>query len=209
MAGNDKAVSGWIWFITFAFIVLIGVFYYVMFVTTSERLESVLVNDRYYNANFSSSMEDKAWAKTLNSPMVQLVTDRISQRMLDANEIIEGKRGAVEKSLSKAPENISYMGFIIDYRINMVWFLLPLFVLVAIPVLIDAIMVRRKGFYSNSFTSPLRHTIGGRMLGVPATVIILYMTMMPFSVPVHYLVLIFIVKMAGWWLWMSSLPKRM
>jgi hypothetical protein len=206
--GAGSNMPGWVWPATFLTTFFLFVFIYVATVASERSVQETLMDERVSNFQFSQDLERKSWEMALERPFVQELAGRLAKRIELSKTIVDGKEGALERLWVNAPENLEAMGLLIDYRLYFMLQLSPLVLLFAFPVIIDAAMQRKKGMYRNSFSSPLRHTIGGRVIALPFSYLTFGAFFVPIAIPV-YLFLVFLgIKLSGWWMWVVYLPKR-
>lgn len=208
MANTSKSVSGIAWFLTLSTIYLIGVLIAVSTLFTSKEMSSVLIGERTSNAEFALFLDKEAWENTSKVHPFSSSAEVVASKYLAAKPIIQGKEFVLEKTLKQAPESILLYGKLLDYRLTVMLALLPSAVILILVAVFDAGIQRRISAYRNSFTSPLRHQLGSKMLGLGVGTAGIGLFFLPYAVPIWLLASLFIIKATGWWLWTANLPKR-
>ncbi len=208
MADSAKT-SGWIWLLTFLFIYLISITLFVGMVVKADSIEETLIAERSANMQLAPGLDMKAWAIAQDSGFFSSLADKAVERILSSNAIVEGKTGIVEDIWNETPMKISIYGALLDYRLGIIGLLIPTMLIILMAVLIDGGSIRKIQHYRNSFSSPLRHTIGGKVLGLNLGIVIFCLFFIPMTLPFWVFVSIVLVKTFGWWLWIVNLPKRM
>ncbi|WP_127471994.1 DUF4400 domain-containing protein [Thiomicrorhabdus aquaedulcis] len=206
---NDSSkFSGWVWLITFIFVYFIGVGIWVGMVLKASSVETTLISERESNAFVMSGLDSHAWAFGREHDFFSAVADRFNKRIQNSKSIVDGKTGILEDVWDETPVKISLYGSLLDYRAGLLVLLLPSVLIVYLAIMIDGALLRKVQNYRNSFSSPLRHTIGGRVLGLNLGVLIVILFFAPFAIPFWVFTLIIVIKAFGWWLWVVNLPKR-
>lgn len=206
-ASSGGSAPSWLWPFTITLILSMGIIIYVSTGAEKEQVYNALYEERTSNFSFSEYVDKHAWESAKSNLMFQHLTLHLAEK-IERSKRIAKEDGAVEKIWYNAPENLTALGLLVDYRIFALITLMPLLLLFALPVLVDALMQRKKAMYRNSFTSPLRHNIGGRVIAVPMTYLSLFALFLPFAIPLHIYLFLLAFKLSGWWLWTAYLPKR-
>lgn len=206
----EKAVrtSGTVWVLTFFFIYFIGVVLWVTSGAKTNTLESSLLNEREYNSTLTEGFSTSGWGFSQDNQIFQSVTTKLAERIINANPIVDGQEGAVEAVFDDAPYKLLIYGALLDYRLGMLWVLIPTMIFLWMATFIDGYTLRRISTYKNSFSSPLRHTIGGKILGFNTGLLILALFFAPVSIPFWVFIALALTKTFGWWFWAVNLPKR-
>ncbi|WP_029913811.1 DUF4400 domain-containing protein [Hydrogenovibrio marinus] len=173
-----------------------------------ETVKSQLLTERYINHTFSPYLDEKAWNSATEYGLVQPITNAMANHIAKSHPTVSNKNEALENAWATAPESLNLMGLMIDYRIYHLFYMLPFFLVIAFPILMDAIFLRKKGKYQNSFISPTKHHVGSQVLGMTFSYLMILAIIAPFSVPASAFFVIYLIKMSGWWIWIVSLPKR-
>ncbi len=208
MAESAKT-SGWIWLLTFLLIYLISITLFVGMVVKADSIEETLISERSSNMLLAPGLDTKAWKMAKSSGFFSSIADKAVERILSSNAIVEGKTGVVEDIWNETPMKISIYGALLDYRLGIIGLLIPTMLIILLATFIDGGSVQKIQHYRNSFSSPLRHTIGGKVLGLNLGILIFCLFFIPMVLPFWVFILMVLIKTFGWWLWIVNLPKRM
>lgn len=209
MIDNAQKTSGWIWLLTFLFIYFIAVSIWVAMLVNPDSIEASLIAERTSNSAIASTLDKSSWELSREYSLFAAGAEILNERILNSKAIVEGQTGIIENVWQETPLKMSLYGTLLDYRLAIFSLLIPTLIIIFIVSIIDAIMVRKVQLYRNSFSSPLRHTIGGQVLGVNLSILTIILFFMPVSIPFWVFALIVLIKTFGWWLWLVNLPKRM
>lgn len=208
MADSAKT-SGWIWLLTFLLIYLIAMTLFVGMVVKADSIEATLISERASNISLATRLDKKAWSISQDDGFFSTLADKASERILSSNAIVDGKTGIIEDVWNETPLKIRLYGALLDYRLSIIELLIPSMLIILMVVLVDGGSVRKIQHYKNSFSSPLRHTIGGKVLGLNLGILLFCLFFIPMTLPFWVFVLVVLIKTFGWWLWIVNLPKRM
>jgi hypothetical protein len=208
MAESAKT-SGWIWLLTFLLIYLIAITLFVGMVVKADTIQETLISERSSNISLAASLDEAAWALSQGGGFFSSIADKTNKRILSSNAIVDGKTGIVEEIWDETPLKISLYATLLDYRLSVIGLLIPSMLAILMAALIDGGAVRKIQLYKNSFSSPLKHTLGGKVLGLNLGILIFCLFFIPMTLPFWVFVLAVLVKSFGWWLWIVNLPKRM
>ena len=210
--GGGEGRSSFSWMIVFSIAYFILISIYVAFFTTPDDIADSFKYERSSNSLFFSGSDQYAWNISTNESgeLVQNLTSSLAKRVMKGKDIVPGENdkkvfGEMWKTSST---NLILFGSLVDYRIHAVSTLIPLFLVFLGAIIVDGAMMRKINSYKNSFSSPMKHYVGGQVLGVNATIIAILLLFLPLAVPLYVFVLLFSVKLVGWWIWVMYLPKR-
>lgn len=208
MNGAPQA-SGWLWFATILAAFLIGVSIWVGTAVSVQQLEKNVFNERAINSEYFTQLESSAWDKSAEITPFASLSKLVNERVANSKDIIENQKGFVENVIDETPLKLSMYGLLLDYRLSLIILLLPTLSIFFLAVIIDALVSRKVKTYQNSFSSPLRHTLGGRVLGINTTILVIFLFFLPITIPFTAILAIVAIKITGWWIWAANLPKRM
>lgn len=208
MANKAGKTHSLFWLIAIVLIYICSVFIYVGTYSTPQKLTDALIDDRTSNEQISQSSDRKAWELAnqngISSPFLKKVGVKIGAK----ESVINDKNGVIENIWSNSSENAVIYGLIIDYRLYFLLLIMPLIGIVAVSAICDAFLIRKKDTFKNSFSSPLKHNLGGRVIALPSTFLIIFCLLLPASIPAYFFIILSLLKIFGWWLWVVNLPKR-
>lgn len=209
MFGDEAKTSGWLWLLTFLLIYFLGISLWVGTGQPKEALTESIVSEREHNLAWAEAVDASAWKRSQQEPVFGVIGETLAERIAASNNIVDGQKGVVEEVMDDTPIKLTLYSTLLDYRMHVILSFVPLLIIVFAAALIDGLSARKVLHYRNSFSSPLKHTIGGKVLGINLGVIIVLMFFAPIALPFWVFVLIVLLKIFGWWLWAVNLPKRM
>ncbi|NCN44534.1 MAG: DUF4400 domain-containing protein [Thiomicrospira sp.] len=207
---KESPVSGVFLIATFLLVYLCLLVLWLSLGADSNSLKSSFISERESNNYLFSAVDSSAWNRLLSEdgkyfqPFMQFMSEKIA----DGSAIVAEKKGAIENMWRDSTNSLIIMGLWIDYRINSFLLWLPLAAIFFVSFIVDAMMVRKVGMYKNSFTSPTKHSLGGRVIGVPSGYLLIVLLFLPVNLPYFIFLGLISVNILGWWIWMANLPKR-
>lgn len=209
MVDNAQKTSGWVWLLTFLFIYFIGISIWVAMLANPKSVENALVSERTSNAELASTLDATAWDSSRDYSLFSAGARVLNERILLSKAIVAGQTGIIENIWKETPLKLSFYAALLDYRVAVLLLIIPTLLILFAASVMDAIMVRKVQMYRNSFSSPLRHNIGGKVLGINLSIFLIILFFAPIPIPFWVFAAIVLIKVFGWWLWIVNLPKRM
>ncbi|GAB6071510.1 hypothetical protein JCM30760_26080 [Thiomicrorhabdus hydrogeniphila] len=209
MDASNSKVSGVWWLITFLAIYFIGITIWVGMGVKQDSLIQTLINERTSNSELIYALDDQAWSTSKEWAVFSGLANMVNNRITNSNDIVSGQKGFVENVIDETPVKLSLYGSLLDYRLSLAWLLAPILIIFFLVTLVDGLTVRKIQSYRNSFSSPLRHTIGGKVLGINLGILLVFGFFAPIAIPFWVFTVFVFIKIFGWWLWAVNLPKRM
>jgi hypothetical protein len=204
----ENKTPGWIWLFVLLIIYVLGISIFVANIQNTTNLEKIIISERTMNSVWFGNLDAEMWQNAHSGGVFSGLAEVANAKIVNASEIIQGKKGVLENLFHEAPLRISLYAALLDYRLGMFVSLLPTMGFLFIAVLADAFAKRKIAGYQNSFTSPLRHHLGGKILGFHSALLVLALFLLPFNLPFYIFIALVAVKTVGWWLWLVNLPKR-
>lgn len=207
--GGEQS-SGLTWVVVGLFAYFILVLIYAGFVASPDELRDRLSSERVSNQQLFSKIDESSWERVFSDDgrYIRIITEYLANELSNRKSIANDDK-FIENNMRESNVGLTYIGIYLDYRIQIMINLLPLFLIILVGAVIDGAMVRKVNTYKNSFASPLRHFFGGQVLGLHTTIVIIILLFFPYTIPLYVFIILFLIKIVGWWIWTAYLPKRM
>lgn len=198
-----------IWFLTLLAIFFLFIGIWVGTLTTSDKLENTIISERNFNAIYAPNIDKNSWESRGESQFFGWLSDKVSLKISSSKNIVENQQGVIENIWNDTALNAHLYAMLLDYRLQIAIIFLPLLIILFLSSLLDAINIRKIQKYRNSFSSPLKQHIGGQLIGLNLSYLLIILFFLPLAIPAWVFLSVILMKIFGWWLWIISLPKRM
>lgn len=207
MENSNEGVNSFFWWLAVVLVYAVALFFYVGLVSKPDSLSKSIMSERTSNSAFGQAMDAQSWGRAMEGGYLIGAAKKFGESVKDHKTITHEEK-ILETIWDNTPENMLIYSVLIEYRLNYLLSMVPVALMFIFAVFVDAIMVRKKNQFKNSFSSPFKHNIGGRIVAIPSGFLFLILTFLPMAMPMYVFTALFAVKFFGWWLWTVNLPKR-